>query len=171
MKRLPCGRPAPGLPGDVRESAAAIAERLQRSRARLVDYLTAHGLKFSEQRWTIALRIFEARRHLSAGDIVREVQREDPGIGAATVYRNIKVLCEAKLLRETLVDADGRVVYEVFDDEHHDHIVCLDCGAIFEFHDDAIEERQAKMARDRHFAEVRHRHVIYARCEYRQSRR
>ena len=100
---------------------------------------------------------------------MREVQRAYPGIGAATVYRSIKVLCDAKILRETLVDADGRVVYEVFDEDHHDHIVCLDCGAIFEFHDSLIESRQERVAGELAFAPVRHRHVIYARCEYKKK--
>lgn len=157
---LPCGRPT-SVP------AAPISdEKLERWRDRLKAYLGGQSLKFSEQRWKIAKLILGARRHYNAQDIVREVVKAYPGIGAATVYRNIKVLCEAKVLKETLVDASGRVVYEPFDEEHHDHIVCLDCGEIFEFHDPKIEAQQERVARGMHFSEVRHRHVIYAHCEY-----
>jgi Fur family ferric uptake transcriptional regulator len=70
------------------------------------------------------------------------------------------------ILKESLMDVQGRVVYERFDEGHHDHIVCLDCGQILEFHDDEIEAQQQKVTKKLRFEEVRHRHVIYARCSY-----
>ena len=161
-KALPCGRPAPQASPPVSD------EKLERWRTRLKAHLGGHSLKFSEQRWKIAKLILGTKEHFSAQEIVREVLKAYPDIGSATVYRNIKVLCDARILKETLVDADGRVVYEVFDEEHHDHIVCLDCGQIFEFHDEKIEERQEKVTESLHFEEIRHRHVIYAKCQYKK---
>ncbi|MGZ3707544.1 MAG: transcriptional repressor, partial [Bdellovibrionota bacterium] len=60
-------------------------------------------------------------------------------------------------------------MYEPVDEEHHDHIICVDCGEIFEFHDDQIESQQSQVAREMKFEEVRHRHVVYARCAYKKK--
>ncbi len=132
----------------------------------LRDYLTREGLKYTEQRWTIARLILETGGHLDAQDIVARVKAEHPGIGAATVYRNIKVLCDAKLLEDSHRSPDGRVLYELPDEHHHDHIVCTDCGEIFEFHDDEIEDLQVKIAQNFGFKLEGHRHLIQGRCNY-----
>ncbi len=139
--------------------------KLDRWHDQLRAYLEKASLKYSDQRWKIAKQILTSTGHFSAQDIVRDVMKANPGIGAATVYRNIKVLSDAQILRETLTDASGTVVYEPYDEEHHDHIVCLDCGEIFEFHDSKIEAQQQKVAETLEFTQVRHRHVLFARCD------
>lgn len=159
---LPCGRKTEELP------FTAPPERLMEWQKRLRDYLTSQGLKYSEQRWKIAEIILSTggQGHLDAQGLVERVKQQHPGIGAATVYRSIKVLCDARILKESLVDSQGRVIYELFDDEHHDHIVCTDCGEIFEFHNDKIESLQNNIIRDLNFSQVKHRHVIYAQCGF-----
>jgi Fur family ferric uptake transcriptional regulator len=166
VKTLPCGRPGPS-----KKQAAPTPVGASDWRARLDAYLLAKGLKQSQQRIQIAETILEAASvetvaHYGIQDIVRLVQKRFPGVGTATVYRNIKILCEALVLRETLTDADDRMVYEPYEDEHHDHIVCLDCKAIFEFHDAKIESLQDQTTEALSFEAVRHRHVIYAKCQY-----
>lgn len=168
---LPCGRPAPE-----RDTAPVEPEKLERWQARLRAYLVAQKLKYTEQRWKIARLILLSGDHLSAQGIVEAVKRRHPEIGGATVYRNIKVLQDAGLLQESFSDRLGRAVYEVggggdsdAHEEHHDHIVCLDCGAIFEFHDEAIEARQSEIARKLKFSVEGHRHVIHAHCDRLQA--
>ncbi|MGE0617001.1 MAG: Fur family transcriptional regulator [Bacteriovoracia bacterium] len=132
----------------------------------LKAYLAEHGLKYSEQRWKIAQLILAADRHLSSHEIVAIVKRKHPAIGAATVYRNIKLLIEAKILKETLVNEQGRSVLEPFDEEHHDHIVCMDCQHVFEFHSEKIETLQNDLTQGMRFKPQWHRHVIYGRCQF-----
>lgn len=163
-KTLPCGRAAPLFP-------VAEERKFEKWQEQLKTYLSSQGLKYSEQRWKIARSILERRGHFSAQEIVREVTKDHPGLGAATVYRNLKVLCEAHILRETLVDAEGRVVYEAYGDQHHDHIVCLDCGEIFEFCEPKIEKLQDEISEELSFRPVRHRHILYARCELRKTKK
>jgi len=162
-KLLSCGRP--GLP----LASKPTATRMTAWHQQLRDFLTAQGLKYSEQRWKIAELILATGGHLDAQDIVEHVKQKYPEIGAATVYRNIKVLCDAKILKESLNDPHGRVVYELYDDDHHDHLVCLDCGGIFEFHSDKIEALQNNIVLGMRFTQVRHRHVVYARCEFKKN--
>ena len=115
--------------------------------------------------------ILEQSEHFTIQDFIKKVSEKYPAIGAATVYRNIPVLVEAGVLKETLTDNSGQKVYELADDEHHDHIVCLDCSHIFEFHDDSIEAAQDRVSLGLRFAPVNHRHVIFAKCQYKKKSR
>jgi Fur family ferric uptake transcriptional regulator len=159
-KTLPCGRPA------TEHAGAPTAPKLEEWQQQLRVYLASQGLKHSDQRWKIAELILSTGGHLDAQGIVDRVKVKYPEIGAATVYRNLKVLCEARILKESLNDTHGRVIYELFEDDHHDHIVCLDCGEIFEFHNEKMEALQNTVVKGMGFAEVRHRHVVYAKCSF-----
>jgi Fur family ferric uptake transcriptional regulator len=163
-RNLPCGRPTAEQPG------APAPAKLEQWHQQLRAYLTSENLKYSEQRWKIAELILSMGGHADAQGIVDRVRRKHPDIGAATVYRNLKVLCDAKILKESLNDANGRMMYELFEDAHHDHIICVDCGEIFEFHNDKIESLQNSVVREMQFDEVRHRHVIYAKCSFASKR-
>lgn len=158
-KRLPCGRAI-----DV-EKPIKNTELERRWNLQLRDFLTEQGLKYTEQRWKIAQLILSHPGHVSAQEIIDRVRNQYPEIGVATIYRNIKVLCDAEILKESLVTESGTVVYEKYAEDHHDHMVCIDCGEIFEFHDPQIESQQNKVASGMGFKAVSHKHVIYAHCE------
>ena len=158
---LSCGRPRPK-----RDEASQGSSR-ESWRQLLEGYLTQEGLKHSDQRLKIVELILSEDRHFRTQDMVRKVQAAYPGIGAATVYRNIKLLQDALILKETLIeDANRQVVYELTDEAHHDHIVCLDCGEIFEFHEEEIEILQDRITKNLSFRPASHRHVIYAHCDF-----
>jgi Fur family transcriptional regulator, ferric uptake regulator len=159
-KVLPCGRPIPAV------SAPPSLQKLNTYRQDLKDFLSSEGLKFTEQRWNIAKIILQTGGHLDAQEMVRKVKKAHPSIGAATVYRNIKVLCDAGLLEPTHQNMEGRDVYELPDEDHHDHIICIDCGEVFEFNDAKIESLQSKVAKDFGFRLTGHRHMIHGSCDY-----
>jgi Fur family ferric uptake transcriptional regulator len=161
---LPCGRP--------REEVGKRAEApdLKDWTKRLEEHLSSQKLRSSEQRWKIAELIIDLGEHFSAQDLISRVRKKYPEMGAATVYRNLKVLCEAGILKETLNDGDGRVIYEVGDDDHHDHIVCLDCGEIFEYHEAKIEQLQSQLAERMRFSLASHKHILYAHCAYKTDK-
>ena len=95
-KKLPCGRAVGGgSPKEKHEDP----KRFEIWHAELKLYLENNGLKYSEQRWKIAKTILERRGHFNAQEIVQEVLKAHPGIGPATVYRNLKLLCEARIDR------------------------------------------------------------------------
>jgi Fur family ferric uptake transcriptional regulator len=55
-------------------------------------------------------------------------------------------------------------VYEINEGQHHDHLVCLDCGKVEEFYDAEIERRQNAVAELKGFAIADHSLSIYAHC-------
>ena len=59
----------------------------------------------------------------------------------------------------------AKIRYELSSSEHHDHIVCVDCHAIIEFHDESIENRQQELTQELGFTAQDHQHVLYASCD------
>lgn len=131
---------------------------------RFKDWLTRRGLKYTRQRQAIAEVFFSSGQHLSLQDLLDLAKARQPSVGYATVYRTMRILAESGLATEHKF-AEGLVRYEpATEGEHHDHLICVDCGRIVEYEDDRIEELQHELARRHGFVVVSHRHEIYAAC-------
>lgn len=130
----------------------------------LDTFIYNKGIRHSKPREQI-LRVFlETERHLSVQELFGLVQKKHPTIGIATIYRTMALACEAGLARE--IDfGEGNVRYEhLYGHEHHDHLVCIQCGAFREITNSRIEKEQMRMANEHGFDLVRHRHVLYGVC-------
>lgn len=127
-------------------------------------HLKNAGLKATLPRLKV-LSLFETseERHLSAEDVYRMLLTAGDDVGLATVYRVLTQFEQAGLLLRHHFEGD-KSVFELNKGEHHDHIVCLQCGRVEEFYDAAIEERQKKAAADRGFTVHDHSLHIYADC-------
>jgi len=130
----------------------------------LSHYLKEKKLRATPQREKVAEMIFAKKNHFEVQTLIKEVQDQHPEIGPATVYRSVKTLCEAGLLHESLQSHAGVTIYEALEEDHHDHLVCLDCGEIFEFNDPVIEDAQNRAIKKMGFYQAKHKHVIYAKC-------
>ena len=130
----------------------------------MIDELKSTGLKATLPRLKI-LEIFQKaeQRHMTAEDVYRVLLAEQSEIGLATVYRVLMQFEQAGLLSRHHFEA-GKAVYELREDEHHDHLVCLDCGHVEEFHDPEIEKRQTSVAKARGFTIADHALSLYAHC-------
>ena len=123
---------------------------------------TRHGLKQTHQRESILGTFLESEGHITSEDLYEQVRKSHPEIGAATVYRTLKLLVDAGLANAATF-REGVTVYEP-DEEHHDHLICLGCGEIVEFHDSMIERRQLEIAEEHGYRMRRHRHHLYGYC-------
>ena len=137
---------------------------VEQLRARLNDYMAKHGLRSTEQRRLVTEMFFATTEHLSIEELLDRVRLEEPKIGYATVYRTLKLLKECGLAFERHF-GDGVSRYEVaWADEHHDHLICVECEKIIEFEDDAIEDLQHNVAARLGFKLVRHKLELYGVC-------
>jgi len=102
--------------------------------------------------------------HLSAEDVYKSLLAAGEDVGLATVYR-VLTQFEAAGIVERHHFEGGHSVFELKDSEHHDHIVCIDCGKVSEFHDDVIEERQLAVAKRLGYELTGHSLHLYGRCD------
>jgi Fur family ferric uptake transcriptional regulator len=123
------------------------------------------GLKATLPRLKI-LRILEDAkvRHMSAEDVFKLLIDAGEEVGLATVYRVLTQFESAGLVLRHNFEG-GRAVFEINQGSHHDHMVCIECGKVFEFMDAAIEERQRKVAEQAGFVVDEHSLYLYGTCE------
>ena len=122
------------------------------------------GLKVTLPRVKI-LQILENAQgdhHMSAEDVYKTLLDAGEDVGLATVYRVLTQFESAGLVVRHNFDG-GHAVFEISQEEHHDHMVCLDSGEIIEFFDETIERRQQEIAEEHGFDLVDHALVLYVR--------
>ena len=126
--------------------------------------LKSIGLKATSPRLKI-LDLFQnaTPRHLPAEDVYRLLMAEGMDIGLATVYRVLTQFEQAGLLERHYFES-GKAVFELNEGQHHDHLVCVQCGRVEEFFDPEIERRQNAIATERGFAVREHALYLYAEC-------
>ena len=134
--------------------------------AQLRAYVSANQMKSTRQREKIAEIFFGSEEHLSAEDLLGLVRAADSSISLATVYRTLKLLVESGLAESRNFGGDGQTRFEVVDDhqDHHDHLICLNCGKIIEFVNEEIEVLQEKVAVSFGFTVKRHKLELYGDC-------
>ncbi len=126
--------------------------------------LKSKGLKVTSPRITV-LEIFNQSdaRHLSAEDVYKKVLQTEGDIGIATVYRVLTQFADAGILVATNFET-GKTTFELNEGGHHDHLVCLSCGVVVEFHDEDIESKQEKIAKKHGFKLINHSMSLYGLC-------
>jgi Fur family transcriptional regulator, ferric uptake regulator len=127
--------------------------------------LKSIGLKATLPRMKI-LELFQSgdHRHLSAEDVYKLLLQENLDIGLATVYRVLTQFAQAGLLTRQNFET-GKSVFELNEGEHHDHLVCVQCGKVVEFFDEEIERRQKEIAEKLGFDLQAHALSLYGLCK------
>ncbi len=145
--------------------APADEQFIKEKEAQFLEFIQTKGLKTTRQRSTIVQVFFRMHGHVSVEELLREVKRVNPRIGYATVYRTLHLLVESGLVEERRF-GDGLARYEGRSEvEHHDHMICLECGKIREFSNPRLLEIQQRLAEENGFKIFRHRLELYGVCE------
>ncbi|MEX8504427.1 ferric iron uptake transcriptional regulator [Leptothrix ochracea] len=128
------------------------------------EEIKSTGLKATLPRIKI-LEVFQQahQRHLAAEDIFKILLAEGTEIGLATIYRVLLQFEQAGILIRNHFES-GKSVFELNEGQHHDHLVCLDCGHVEEFCDAEIESRQRAIAQERGYLLQEHSLALYAHC-------
>ncbi len=129
-----------------------------------VNYLKEKGLRNTRQREEILNAFLTANRHITVEEVYNEVAKKDPGVGYATVHRNLNLLRECGLAEEIKIGKQKMRFEPPYGHGHHDHLICLKCGQIIEVNDEKIERLQDKLAELNDFTPVKHKLEIYGYC-------
>ncbi len=127
------------------------------------QYVASNGLKNTTQRTLIAEVFMSSHGHFSTEEVYDAVRAVDSSVGQATVYRTMKLLCDAGLAHEVQF-GDGITRYEPESQEHHDHLICERCGKAIEIYNKKIEKLQEAIADKYGFEPTRHILCLYGVC-------
>ncbi|MEZ8143958.1 ferric iron uptake transcriptional regulator [Enterovibrio norvegicus FF-33] len=102
-------------------------------------------------------------QHISAEDLYKKLIDIGEEIGLATVYRVLNQFDDAGIVTRHHFEG-GKSVFELATQQHHDHLVCLDCGKVIEFTDEVIEQRQREIATRFNVRLTNHSLYLYGHC-------
>ncbi|MGB7070175.1 MAG: transcriptional repressor [Pyrinomonadaceae bacterium] len=129
-----------------------------------LEHIQKAGLRRTGQRDLIMEIFLRTEDHLTSEDLYWLVQKEDPSVGHTTVYRTLKLLTDAGLAREVRF-GDNRTYYEHhYNHQHHDHMICTECGKVIEFFSQDIESLQEQMAEKFDFTPTHHSLRMWGIC-------
>jgi Fur family transcriptional regulator, ferric uptake regulator len=134
------------------------------ARAILESFLRQRGLKMTRPREAVLRAFLKAEGHVTTDGLIAATRRIDRRIGQATVFRTVKLLAEAGLARGACSDDGPRRYEHAYRHSHHDHLVCVECGAIVEFADEVIEKAQEAICRKHGYESTGHRLELRGRC-------
>jgi len=120
------------------------------------------GIKLTHQRKVIAKVLSKADDHPDANLVFKRSSKIDSNISMATVYRTMKLFEDTNIV--VVRDfGDGRSRYEIYSNEHHDHLIDTDSGEVIEFVNEEIEELQHKVAKKLGYVLTGHRLELYGK--------
>ncbi len=123
---------------------------------------TSKGIKLTHQRRVIAKILSKSDDHPDAYMVYKRSSKIDSKISMATVYRTMKLFEDTNII--VVRDfGDGRSRYEIFSNEHHDHLIDIETGAVIEFVNNEIEKLQYKVAKELGYELTGHRLELYGK--------
>jgi len=146
------------------KSKPASLLEISEKKKQLKSYLRQRGFKSTCQRDIIAGEFLKCSQHITAEELYKKIGKKFKNIGFTTVYRTLKLIVKSGLATER-VFADNLTRYEPLSSEdHHDHLICLNCGSIAEFENARIEKLQERIADEFGFNTVTHKMELYGYC-------
>ncbi len=127
------------------------------------EFLEIRGEKLTEPRRVLVRHIFATHKHFDADELVADLRAADRQVSRSTVYRTLKLLVEAGLLRELRLT--NRTAYEHdYGYPSHDHLHCTECGLIVEFTNEEVRRLREAVSREHGFFPKGHRLIIQGLC-------
>jgi Fur family ferric uptake transcriptional regulator len=106
--------------------------------------------RFSQPQRELVAHIFARHKHFDTNELLDDLKQAGRAVSRATVYRTLKLLVDAGLLRR--IEIGPRTV---FDHDYgypaHDHLFCTECGAMIEFQNAKVDETLREIAAEHAF--------------------
>lgn len=141
------------------------AAPLPREEARFETFLRERKLKLTGERMAVLAAAYREASHFDAETLHAELKEAGSRISRATVYRTLDLLVQCGLVRKQSLGAT-HASYEAAQDEHHDHLVCIQCGKVLEFFRPDLEQLQESICSERDFTPFHHSLQIFGLCAH-----
>jgi Fur family ferric uptake transcriptional regulator len=93
-----------------------------------------------------------------------EIDRRLPRVGRATVYRTLEQLEELELVHRVDVGGESTAYERTDPTGHHHHMVCVRCGRLVPFEDQALEQAIHAVAERAEFEVTAHDVLLRGVC-------
>jgi Fur family ferric uptake transcriptional regulator len=130
----------------------------------IIKQLRNNGHKITPQRIDIVRTVLESAELLTPSAIYEKVKKTDPGVGEVTVYRTLNIL-ESLGMVCVVHTEENTHSYISCPSEHHDHLICSDCGKVVNFTHCNLGLLEKRLAAETGFNIKDHRLDFHGWCE------
>ncbi|MBM3241442.1 transcriptional repressor [Candidatus Poribacteria bacterium] len=128
-------------------------------------YLKSSGLKFTPERRLILGAAFSIEEHFEAEELFLKLWQQGDRVSKATIYRTLPLLVKSGLLREVVFGEKHAHYEHVYGHQHHEHLVCINCGKIIEVSSELLENLQTEICEQHDFEAISHKFEITGYCK------
>lgn len=127
-------------------------------------YLERRGLKLTAERQAVFDELFARHEHLEADEILVRLRGKGKKISRATIYRTLELLFDSGIVGRVRTGETGYRYERLRAGEHHDHLICNECGRVIEFFEPRIENLQDEVCERYGFLPLSHSHQMRGIC-------
>ncbi len=132
------------------------------------EFLATRRMRLTQERETIVREIFADHEHFDSDQIVSRLTqpRRDGGrVSRATVYRTLRELEKAGLIRKVARSNDREVYEHDYGYPQHDHFICEKCSQLVEFRNEEISTVLERVSAEHGFRMKGHRLEVHGICD------
>ena len=127
-------------------------------------YLERRGLKLTAERQALFDEVFARHEHLEADELLVRLRAKDKKISRATIYRTLELLADSGIVGKLRIGEAGYRYERLRAGDHHDHLICKECGRVVEFYEPLIEDLQDQVCERYGFVLIDHSHQMRGIC-------
>ena len=125
-------------------------------------YLRSQDLKYTPERADILNAITEQDGLFEAETLMDSMRGDDHRVSKATLYRTVKLLREAGIIQEVMIDGKQSHYQLIYGRKPIDAMVCMRTGKRIEFSSEELIEWRDTICKEYGWDPVGHRVVIFA---------
>ncbi len=129
------------------------------------EFLRRKGLRLTKERKAVLREVFSFHGHFDPEELLIRLRKKGSRVSKASIYRTIPLLLESGLIEE-VIKVDKHAHYEhTYGHSHHDHMICIKCGSVVEFHSQELETLQERLCKKDGFTSISHFLEIRGYCK------
>ncbi len=129
------------------------------------NFLKDRGQRFTKERSVVLQKTLAFKGHFDPESLYIKIKETGLKASRASVYRTLNLLCECGIIERVRKSEHGTIYENTFGHEHHDHMRCIQCGAIIEFYSEDLERLQEAICTEQRFHGTSHTLEIRGYCK------